>query len=170
LHTIGLDFQAIQYFAFSHAHVDHLGNANALTAALWILNERDLEWVRRPGDKTAELISNYNTVQTKFINSDYDVFGDGTVVILQTPGHTPGHQSLQIHLQHSGCVILSGDLWHSRENYEFDRVPAFNTSRAETMASAARIRKILSRTNGRLIIQHEMIDFNSLPKFPAYLD
>jgi glyoxylase-like metal-dependent hydrolase (beta-lactamase superfamily II) len=170
LQTLGLDYDKIGYFAFSHAHLDHIGNANALTNALWILNEKDLNWVHRPGDRAADLISNYTQVKTRLIHLDYDVFGDQTVVILQTPGHTPGHQSLQLHLAHAGYVILSGDLWHTRENYRGSHVPEVNSSRAETLASMDRIQRILKRLHARLVIQHDMQDFRAFPKFPAYLD
>jgi len=170
LQALGLDYDRIGYFAFSHAHGDHLGNANALTSALWILNEKDLAWVHRPGDRDAELISNYTQVKTKLIHLDYDVFGDQSVVILQTPGHTPGHQSLLLHLPHTGYLLLSGDLWHTRENFQFSHVPEVNSSRAETLASMDRIHHIMDRLKPRLVIQHDLDDFNALPKPPAFLD
>jgi glyoxylase-like metal-dependent hydrolase (beta-lactamase superfamily II) len=170
LQALGLDYDRIGYFAFSHAHGDHLGNANALTSALWILNEKDLAWVQRPGDRDAELIANYTRVKTKLIHLDYDVFGDQSVVILQTPGHTPGHQSLLLHLPHSGYVLLSGDLWHTRENFEGSHVPQVNFSRAETLASMDRIHHIMDRLKPRLVIQHDLADFDALPKPPAFLE
>jgi glyoxylase-like metal-dependent hydrolase (beta-lactamase superfamily II) len=91
-------------------------------------------------------------------------------MILSTPGHTPGHQSLEIHLAKTGTVILSGDLYHLRANIEHRRVPVYNFSRAETLASEDRIEKILQNTHGRLVIQHDLQDFQGLPKFPKYLD
>ena len=73
---------------------------------------------------------------------DKDVFGDGTVVILRTPGHTPGHQSLLVRLKEKGPVILSGDVAHFHENYENDGVPSANYDRAQTLASLDRIKQI----------------------------
>ncbi len=104
------------------------------------------------------------------ISGDYDVFGDGSVKILNTPGHTPEHQSLLLRLSQNGVIILSGDLFHQKTSYEPLRVPVFNTSRANTIASADRIRALLKNTQGRLIIQHDAHDFEKLPKFPEYLD
>jgi N-acyl homoserine lactone hydrolase len=98
------------------------------------------------------------------------VFGDGTVKILRANGHTAGHQVLQLKLAKSGTVILSGDLFHTRENFEQDRMPVFNDSRGETLGSIDRIKRILKNTNGRLVIQHDPGDFQALPKIPAYLD
>jgi glyoxylase-like metal-dependent hydrolase (beta-lactamase superfamily II) len=162
LRTLGLDYDRIQYFALSHMHVDHLGNANALKNATWILNTHELDWVQSRGGHDAELISQWRSVRTTLIDSDFDVFGDGAVTILQTPGHTPGHQVLQLKFADASVVILSGDLWHSRENYENTRVPSFNTSRAETLASIDRVTRILKRTHGRLVIQHALEDFVAL--------
>jgi glyoxylase-like metal-dependent hydrolase (beta-lactamase superfamily II) len=116
-----------------------------------------------------EPLSDYKTVKTQMIDGDWDVFGDGLVRILKTPGHTPGHQSLMVKLKDSGTVILSGDLYHTLDNRKYGRVPAINTSRADTLASINRIENLAKTTNARIIIQHSPEDFNSLPKPPAYL-
>lgn len=71
---------------------------------------------------------------------DKDVFGDGSVVMLNMPGHTPGHHSLLVKLKTMGNVMISGDLAHFRENYESNGVPPFNTSRAESLASLDRFK------------------------------
>ena len=104
------------------------------------------------------------------IEGDYDVFGDGAVRILKTPGHTPGHQVLLLELRKSGTVILSGDLYHLRDNRKFRRIPTFNSSRAETLASIDRIERIVKNRKARFVVQHDPVDFAALPKFPAYLE
>ena len=104
------------------------------------------------------------------LKGDYDVFGDGKVEILSTPGHTPGHASLEIHLPHTGVVILSGDLYHTRKAYELKLVPSFNTDRAQTQASMEKIDAILKSTNGRLVVEHDTGDITALPQFPNYLN
>jgi hypothetical protein len=73
-------------------------------------------------------------------------------------------------LQKSGTVILSGDLYHLRTNRLFKRVPVYNADRADTLASMSRIETIIKNTHGRLIVQHDPRDFQTLPKPPAYLD
>jgi glyoxylase-like metal-dependent hydrolase (beta-lactamase superfamily II) len=98
------------------------------------------------------------------------VFGDGSVRILKAPGHTPGHQVLEIKMKKSGTVILSGDLYHLRGNRMYRRVPIFNYERADTLASIDRIERIIKNTKARFVIQHDLADFKLLPKFPAYLD
>ena len=96
------------------------------------------------------------------------VFGDGSVIVLRTPGHTPGHSSLLVKLAQMGPVILSGDAVHFRENYDTDGVPAFNYDRAQTVASIERMKKILANLKGTIIIQHDARDISKLPEFPAF--
>jgi glyoxylase-like metal-dependent hydrolase (beta-lactamase superfamily II) len=98
---------------------------------------------------------------------DKDVFGDGTVIMLYTPGHTPGHHALLVKLKETGNVLLSGDLMHFRENYETNGVPSFNTDRAETIASIDRVKKLATNLKANVIIQHDARDVGKLPVMPA---
>jgi len=172
LKEIGLTPADVTYLSFSHTHFDHTGNANEFPGATWILNKTELAWAEsKPGPfVNLDTFSDYKTAKTQMIDGDYDVFGDGSVVILKTPGHTPGHQSLQLKLKKAGVVVLSGDLFHQRANYTFRRVPPFNYERADTLASIDRVSTILKNTKGRLVVQHDLGDFKGLPKFPKYLD
>lgn len=173
LQTIGLAPADITYVAFSHFHFDHTGNANLFGAATWIINKIELAWAESmptPFAVDPTAISAYKTAKTKLIDGDYDVFGDGSVRILKAPGHTPGHQVLEVKLKHAGVVILSGDLYHTNDNRKFKRVPPINVERADTLASIDRIEKIVKNMHARFVIQHSTQDFKLLPKFPAYLD
>jgi len=98
---------------------------------------------------------------------DKDVFEDGSVIVLRTPGHTPGHQALLVKLPQTGAVILSGDAMHFRENYDAFGVPAFNYDRAQTVTSMERIKKIADNLKAKVIIQHDARDIEKLPAFPA---
>jgi N-acyl homoserine lactone hydrolase len=173
LHSLALSPKDVSYVAFSHFHFDHTGNANAFPDSVWILNKAELSVALStapPSGVAPETFSGYKTAKTQMIDGDYDVFGDGTVRILRAPGHTAGHQVLELKLQKAGTVILSGDLYHLRANREFSRVPTMNLSRADTLASMERIERIVKNTKAHLIVQHDPQDFQALPKFPAYLD
>jgi N-acyl homoserine lactone hydrolase len=89
------------------------------------------------------------------------------VMMLYTPGHTPGHHSLLVKLPQTGNVLISGDLMHFRENYENNGVPAFNFDRAQTLASLDRTKKIAANFKATVIIQHDARDIDKLPAFPA---
>lgn len=173
LKSLGLTPKDVNYVAFSHLHWDHTGNANEFPGSTWIVNSRELAAALAtptPDGIDPATFSAYKSAKTQLISGDYDVFGDGAVRILAAPGHTPGHQVLELRLHKSGTVVLSGDLYHLRSNREFMRVPGGNTSRAETLASMNRIEARIKNNQARCVVQHDPQDFQALPKFPAYLD
>lgn len=172
LQQLGVAPANIEFLSFSHFHWDHTGNANAFTQSTWLLSRREVEALEGPSpvNVKVENLSGRKQAKVELIDLDRDVFGDGSVKILRANGHTAGHQILLLKLPRSGTVILSGDAVHTRENYEQGRMPVFNYARGETLASMDRIRRILTNTRGRLIIQHDPREFKALPKIPAYLD
>jgi N-acyl homoserine lactone hydrolase len=173
LAQIGMTPADVSYLAFSHLHSDHTGNANLFKSATWILNKTELAWAVNGGSGTPVEVSTfsaYKGAKTRMIDADYDVFGDGSVRILKTPGHTPGHQVLMLKLQKAGTVILAGDLYHFRADRASRLVPLFNTDRAQTLASFDRLERIARNTHARVVIEHDPEDFKALPKFPAYLN
>lgn len=173
LAQLDLGFDDITHFAFSHGHMDHLGNANALRRATWLVNRKELAWLTTtppPPRTNAALIGQLANANTVMLDGDHDVFGDGSVRILSASGHTPGHQVLLVRLKNSGYVLLSGDLFHSHANRLERRMPVFNVSRAETLAAMDRIERIVARLRARVVIQHSVEDFEALPRLPLYLD
>lgn len=173
LASLGLAPEDIDYVAFSHHHFDHTGNAPLFRKATFLLSRRETDWSfaePAPFGVGVDGLDPSGHAATHMIDLDHDVFGDGSVSILRTPGHTPGHQVLMLHLPTTGTVILSGDLYHTRENFRFSRLPRFNDSRAETLASFDRVRRLMERHGARLVIQHDPEDIAALPALPAYLD
>ena len=173
LAALGQAESDITYVAFSHLHWDHTGNAKRFTTSSWILNKRELAWARSEEAKglvDLESLANLSAPKQVLVDGDYDVFGDGSVRILRTPGHTPGHQVLMLKLANAGHVILSGDLFHTKENEKEGRVPTFNVSRADTLASFDRVARLIRSKRARLYVQHAPEDVAALPRFPAYLD
>jgi len=173
LKAIGLTPAGVGYVAFSHLHADHTGNANLFGRATFLMNSKEIAWASAtptPLGVDPSTFSVYESANKQMIERDYDVFGDGRVLILKAPGHTPGHQVLLLRLKKAGAVVLSGDLYHARESRQFHRVPAFNDSRADTLAYMDRIETIVKNLHARFVIQHDMADFAALPKFPAYLN
>jgi glyoxylase-like metal-dependent hydrolase (beta-lactamase superfamily II) len=173
LQSLQLEPKDIAFIAFSHLHWDHTGNANEFPDATWIVNKAELAAATTlppPNGVLPDTFSAYKSAKIESIDYDYDVFGDGSVMILRATGHTPGHQVLKLKLHHSGTIILSGDLYHVRSNYYFRRVPGFNVNRADTLASMNRIEAILKNSGGHLVVQHDPHDFQALPKPPAFMD
>lgn len=166
LKQLGLRFEDIAYLGFSHEHIDHIGNANVFPHPIWLLNQREHDWTVAHDGHDGEppaLLSSSKTAHVRTIGGDVDLFGDGSVTIIQAPGHTPGHQVLLVRPSGRRPVLLAGDLWHSRSNYVHDRVPRFNTSRIETLASFEKVRAIARKAGAMILIAHEPRDFHPIP-------
>ena len=93
------------------------------------------------------------------------MFGDGSVVALHLPGHTPDHMGLFVKLR-GGPVVLSGDTYHTQIAREKKSVPGFNTDRRQSVESMNRLEQVVKETGAKLIIQHEPNDIAKLPAFP----
>jgi N-acyl homoserine lactone hydrolase len=164
--------EQVKFVGISHFHPDHTGQLASLPSATLLIGEREWAALTAPKPMAGANVAGF----TPWISggskvepqpADKDVFGDGTVVILRTPGHTPGHQSLLVRLKEKGPVILLGDLAHFHENYQANGVPGFNYDRAETLASLDRIKQIEKNLKATVIIQHDPRDIDKLPAFPA---
>jgi glyoxylase-like metal-dependent hydrolase (beta-lactamase superfamily II) len=166
----------IEYVSISHSHTDHTGNGNLFAGSTWIVDEDERAYMFRDEARAdAQAFNTYNqleSAQTRLIqgDDDYDVFGDGSVTIIQTPGHTPGHTVLLVRLQEAGAVLLTGDMYHLAESRERRTVPRFNTDRAQTLASMDKVERIAADANARVIRQHVREDFEALPRFPEALN
>jgi N-acyl homoserine lactone hydrolase len=164
--------EQIKYVGISHYHADHTGQVSSFPKATLLIGKGDWDAITSP--KPAEGV-NFKPFESWIkgdskvepVTADKDVFGDGSVIILYTPGHTPGHHSLLVKLAEMGNVVITGDAAHFRENLDTDGVPAFNFDRAQTVASLERIKKIAANLKATVIIQHDARDVEKLPVFPA---
>jgi glyoxylase-like metal-dependent hydrolase (beta-lactamase superfamily II) len=172
LAKINLKPEQIKFVGISHYHGDHIGQAGSFPNATLLIGKGDWDELNSPKPRAganpaplAHWIKGEGKVEP--VPLDKDVFDDGSVIMLYTPGHTPGHHSLLVKLPQMGAVLLSGDLMHFRENYETNGVPTFNTDRAQTLASLDRVKKIVAGSKATVIIQHDSRDIDKLPAFPA---
>ena len=164
--------EQVKYVGISHFHADHTGQLASLPGATLLIGEREWSALTAPKLMTGANVAGFTPwisggAKVEPQAADKDVFGDGSVVILRTPGHTPGHQALLVRLKDKGAVILSGDAAHFHENYESNGVPGFNYDRAETLASLERLKQIHKNLKATVIIQHDPRDIDKLPAFPA---
>src|ERR1051326_8691287 len=162
----------IKYVGISHYHGDHTGQLPAFPNATLLIGQGDWDAVNAPKPAqgaNAPAFEHWTKHGSKYeaLSVDKDVFGGGSVVILRTPGHTPGHSSLLVRLKEKGAFILTGDAVHFHENYDSNGVPAFNYDRSETLASIERIKKMAANLKATVIIQHDPRDIGKLPAFPA---
>jgi glyoxylase-like metal-dependent hydrolase (beta-lactamase superfamily II) len=164
----------ITYFALSHFHSDHTANANEFASATWIVQkaERDFMFADSPqGIIQPATYAALRNAKAKILdNEDFDVFGDGSVVVMATPGHTPGHQVVAVKLANRGTVVLGGDLYHYPEERTTGRIPTFEFNADQSRVSRARVEEYLKTTNGALWIEHDIATHAALPKAPGYVD
>src|SRR5678815_3779908 len=164
----------ITYFAMSHYHSDHTANANAFASATWIVQKAERDFMF--GDKPEGIIqpAQYSALKgakTKLLNNeDFDVFGDGAVVIKSAPGHTPGHQVLFVKLPKTGPVLLAGDLYHYPEERTTGRVPTFEFNAEQSKASRQKIEAFVKQSRAQLWIEHDIATHANLPRPPKYLE
>ena len=168
LAKIGVAPSQISLVGISHYHFDHTGQASDFPQAKLMMGKADLERLRRPGSTLAKALAPWLSGggQLEEVEGDKDVFGDGKVVMLDLPGHTPGHHGLLVTLEGAGPVLLSGDVAHFHENLQGDGVPTYNADRADSLASMDRFRALARNLHATAIIQHDERDVAKLPIFP----
>jgi len=162
-----------EYISLSHTHFDHSGHANVFKNSTWLVQKDEYDFVtgQEVQEKNPDM---YNAIKDlkniKKIAGDFDVFGDGTVVLKYMPGHTPGHQALFLDLKEHGPLLLSGDLYHFYENREYKRIPIFNYDVAQTRESMKKFEAFAEEMKAKVYLQHQKDDFNKMPKAPQYLN
>jgi glyoxylase-like metal-dependent hydrolase (beta-lactamase superfamily II) len=165
----------ITYLAMSHSHWDHLANANEFAKSTWLVRpvERDILFGPNPPERSTpdeyDALKNSKTVMLP--DADYDVFGDGTVIIKPAYGHTPGHSVLFVKLRKTEPVVLSGDLYHYPEEVAApEHFPINEFNRDQTRQSRIAIQAFLKQSGAQLWIQHDIAAFTKLKKAPEYYE
>jgi glyoxylase-like metal-dependent hydrolase (beta-lactamase superfamily II) len=171
LANVGVTAPMITYLALSHSHWDHVGNANDYAGSTWLARKAEYDVMFGPNANTAAARGYAALAHAKiqYIDGDYDVFGDGSVVLLSTPGHTPGHQSLYVKLARTGGVVVSGDLYHYPQERSLGKIPP----REQTLGTAESRKKVedfLARTHSQLWLSHTIDWYRDAVKAPGWYD
>ena len=174
LAAIGYQPKDISYIAMSHYHADHTANANMFAHSTWIVQQAEYDIMFSSAQVGIRMPDTYKDLKAAkritLNNADYDVFGDGRVIIKTAPGHTPGHQMLFLKLKKFGPLLLAGDLYHLPEERTLDRVPTFDFDGAMTRATRQKVELFLKQTGATLWIQHDPPTNAALKKAPQYYD
>jgi glyoxylase-like metal-dependent hydrolase (beta-lactamase superfamily II) len=172
LEAIGYPPERIDFLALSHPHGDHVGNASAFTGATWLVQQGDYDLMFGPAAPTATANPAYAALKDRprrILTGDHDVFGDGTVILKHTPGHTAGHQSLFVKLARTGGIVLSGDLYHYAEERTLNRMPEREKASA-TPASRNALEAFLKASGAQLWIGHDIGTYSKQKQAPEYYD
>jgi glyoxylase-like metal-dependent hydrolase (beta-lactamase superfamily II) len=164
LSELNLKPSDVKFVAVSHTHPDHIGNVNMFAQSTLLVQQAEYDWPSPVGPR-------FKPEQpVNKLSGDHDVFGDGSVALISTPGHTPGHQSLLVKLPKTGALVLSGDAVHFKSNWENRGVPANNDSPDKTKASMEKIAGILAKEKAQLWINHDKAQRDSLKLSPQFYD
>jgi N-acyl homoserine lactone hydrolase len=178
LAAIGVKPGDIGRVAISHTHGDHIGNVGLFPNSTIMMQRAEYSWIHSPdgpNDNVNQLMALARKLlgtpkKLQLIDGDTDVFGDGSLTLVSTPGHTPGHQSLLVHLRNSGFILLSGDVVHLEENFEKNIVPSLNTNKPESIASMERARQLIDVYKATFFINHDKSQTDKLKLLPAFYD
>lgn len=165
LEQLGLKPDDVKMMAVSHTHPDHTGNVELFPQAMLYVQKAEYDW---PGANNEPRFKPSHPVE--LLAGDKDVFGDGSVTILSTPGHTPGHQSLLVKLPKTGAVVLSGDAVHFKDNWDNRRVPSMNANKDQSAASMQKIADTLGKEKAQLWINHDKVQRDSQKMAPEFYD
>jgi glyoxylase-like metal-dependent hydrolase (beta-lactamase superfamily II) len=166
LTEVGVKPADVKYVAVSHTHGDHVGNVDMFPASTLLIQKPEVDFAFAAGKEPPFKADR----PTRKLEGDLDVFGDGSITILSTPGHTPGHQSLLVHLPKTGWIVLSGDAAHFKDNWDNKRVPSMNTSADQTQASYKKIADVLADKKAELWINHDKPQSQTQKHAPQFYD
>ena len=174
LKEIGVAPEQIQHFAMSHHHGDHSGNANYFAASTLYMQQPEYDAVFGPEPQKYNVaVANFEKLRgakTVKLNGDHDVFGDGSVMILSAPGHTPGHQVLVVRLPKRGPVMLSGDMVHLLYSWQNRVVPGFNYNVEQSGRSIDAMKAYATRVGAELWVNHDKEQHALIRKAPNFVE
>ena len=165
LAEIGLKPTDVNYLALSHSHPDHVGNFKLFEHSTLVVQKAEYEWKDPMG--ASRFKPDMKAVKA---DGDHDLFGDGSVMLIATHGHSPGHQNLLVKLPKTGAVMLTGDSVHTKANWDSKRVPERNFDVPKSLAALERMAVVLKENNAQLWIGHEPSEVQQRKYAPAFYD
>jgi N-acyl homoserine lactone hydrolase len=165
LANLGIKPEDITYVAISHTHGDHVGNVRTFAKSKILMQRLEHESAMNATPKALD-----DDHQFEMLSGDRDVFGDGSVTIISTPGHTAGHQSLLVKLPRTGAIVLTGDLVHFQYMWDNKVVPPFNYNRDQSLASIERVARLLAEHRAQLWIGHDKDITAKIDRAPKFYE
>jgi N-acyl homoserine lactone hydrolase len=171
LRRLGVEPESVSHVVQTHLHIDHTGalghfpnapvvvHANELQAALASQVPTQTGYSRRDYDRPE--------LRWQLVEGELDLFGDGTIRLLETPGHSAGHMSLLLELEQTGSVLLTADAADNRPQWEGRQRPRALFSPELAEQSLERLRELAQRTDALLVLGHEPDDWSRLRRAPG---
>lgn len=170
LRSLGISEPEIKYVINSHLHLDHAGGNQFFSKSEFLVQKDELLWAMNPkSEEFGYFRADWDHhLNYKTIGGEVDIFGDGTVITLPLPGHTPGHQGLIVRLKETGTVILSGDCCPLRENLEEELIPPINHDLQESLLSIKKLRALSQKEKATIFFGHDIEQWEGLKHPPSF--
>jgi N-acyl homoserine lactone hydrolase len=164
LERIGVELESIRFVLQTHLHMDHTGALGHFPQASVIVHARELEAARAADSPlaTGYVRADFERDELRWqpVEAETDLFDDGTIRLIETPGHSAGHMSLLLDLASTGRVLLTADAADNRDQWEGRAPPRALHSREDAARSIERLRALAAETDALVVLGHDLDDFS----------
>jgi len=170
LSRFGVESASVSHIVQTHLHIDHTGALGHFRSATVVVHTRELRAARAadsPVD-TGYVREDYDRPELRWqlVDGDLDLFGDGTIRLIETPGHSAGHMSLLLELSDTGPVLLTADATDNRAQWEGRQHPRALSSREHAARSVELLRNVAAQRNPLIIFGHDPDNWSQLKQAP----
>jgi N-acyl homoserine lactone hydrolase len=171
IQDLGYKLSDVTHVVASHLHLDHVGALHLFKEAQIFVGDGELQYAMWPHPTHLHLyqrealdrMRNYSWRQLH--GTDFDLFGDGSLVLLSTPGHTPGELSLLVRLPNR-TIILTGDTVHTREALERELTFPMDLDSRLARRSIQRLKLLRDSLGADVWIAHDPEDWAETKRAP----
>ena len=179
LKSIGVRPDEVTHVLQSHLHLDHTGAIGRFPNATYYVQRAEYDYAFNPDwfSAGAYIRADFDKPEVKWQflegkdTDDFDLFGDGAVRMIFTPGHAPGHQSFLVNLRSTGPVLLCIDAAYTLDHWENRALPGLVTSSSDAASSVKKLRAIADQTGALVVTGHDPDHWRTFKHAPhAYYD
>jgi len=173
LASVGLKPDEINYVVLTHLHQDHTGGIVDVEGATFVCQRAEMEYAKQPDIPAMEREYQINEIQPdklkwRLVDGEHDLFGDGKVILIPTPGHTPGSQAVMMRLANTGPVIFAGDAIWTEQLMDDMFLPAICWCASKFCKARRELKQFASEAGAKFIHPHEPRQFEIWKKSPDY--
>lgn len=170
LRRLGVASDSVRYIVQTHLHIDHTGALGHFPTATVLVHIRELQAARAADSPLASgyIRQDYDRhdLRWRLVDGELDVFADGAIRLIETPGHSAGHMSLMVHLDEAGSVVLTADATDNRAQWEGRQHPRALFSREDAKRSVERLRRLADQTDALIVFGHDPENWSGLTHAP----